>query len=495
MSHFDVAIVGNGILGMSTAYSLMIEDPNLKIAIIGPAFREGGATVAAGAMLNCFSEINKHTLKSKYTRSKFELARQSLKMWPTWLKIINTGLSPNHHVTHTPGTFVLLNSRAGKRESDNYLAIRDALKNNHERFEEVEPSEIPGINPVDDSRPLRALYLPEEGVVDPHRVLAALEIMLLRNANVDFVDDTAIEIILDKNKVVGIKTKMGETIRAPRVLLAAGAFSQPLIDRIPLIANRIPKVFSGPGCAVTLKMNDHQFQHAVRTPLRSGSCGIHILPDGKSAHTLYLGASSAVRFSPKDKAKARDAYYLLEHGMEQFNQDLRDAEIVTWKVGNRPITLDTFPLIGKTSVAGLWILTGTGRDGFLCSPLFGMSMAKEILGKSPLFRHEFQPERLPIETMSKAEVIEELADQYISVGYEHAMKLPKLCWSSDIKQMTFQYIKSRYDSLEVETGLAPDIFTMLHYVPEMIPVFKDYYKRIMAEHASPLPLAKVVGYH
>jgi len=493
MRQFDIAIVGNGILSLSTAYSLATEDPTLKIAIIGPMSRVGGATVAAGAMLNCFSEVNKHTLKSKPTQSKFELARRSLKMWPLWLSLMNLELDIKDQVDQKPGTFVLLNSRAGKRESDNYAAILEMLQLRQERFEEVDPSDIPGINPVDDSRPLRALYLPDEGMVDPNQLLAALEKILLRKG-VIFLDETVTNVITEKYKVLGVMTQSGCRIMAAQVLLAAGAFTQPLIDKIPVLANRIPKVFSGPGCALTLKMHNHQLQHIVRTPLRSGSCGIHMLPKGSSSDLLYLGASSAVRFSPKDKAKSRDVYYLLEHGMEQFNQDLRDAEIVEWKVGNRPIAFDAFPLIGRTSVVGLWMLTGTGRDGFLCSPLLGISMAKEMLGKPPLFKHGFQPERFPIETMSKREVIEELVDQYISVGYEHAMKLPKLCWSTDIRQMAFHYIKTMYDELEVDIGLAPDIFIMLHYVPEMIPVFKAYYQRIKAEYRGDVPFAKAVGY-
>ena len=39
----DISIVGNGILGLMTAYELTNRDPSLKVAVIGPANREGGA--------------------------------------------------------------------------------------------------------------------------------------------------------------------------------------------------------------------------------------------------------------------------------------------------------------------------------------------------------------------------------------------------------------------------------------------------------------------
>ena len=57
----DLSIVGNGILGLMTAFELTNKEPNLKIAVIGPADRKGGASQASGAMLGCFGEITDQT--------------------------------------------------------------------------------------------------------------------------------------------------------------------------------------------------------------------------------------------------------------------------------------------------------------------------------------------------------------------------------------------------------------------------------------------------
>ena len=43
LSTVDLSIVGNGILGLMTAFELTNKDPNLKIAVIGPSDRKGGA--------------------------------------------------------------------------------------------------------------------------------------------------------------------------------------------------------------------------------------------------------------------------------------------------------------------------------------------------------------------------------------------------------------------------------------------------------------------
>lgn len=492
MEIFDVLVVGNGVLGLSTAYALTLEDPHLKIAVIGPFKRKGGATLAAGAMLNCFAEIDKHTFQSKHTLNKFNIAKQALKMWPSWIEQINSKLNFAEKLTINPGTFVILNAKAGKREDENYRAILDALKLYQESYEEVECSDIPGINAIDTARPLRSLYLPNEGALSPKRLLAALEKVSLQNGNITFLDDCVTKILFDKNKIIGIQTKSMGSLKASQVILAAGAYSQTLIEQIPSLTNRIPKILAAPGCSLILKVDSHQFTSTVRTPVRSGSCGIHILPYDQKSQTLYMGATNTLRLFPKTKPKARDVYYLLEHAMEQFNQELHSARMVKWQVGNRPVTLDTFPLIGETSVEGLWILTGTYRDGLHDSPLLAMSLAKEILKKNPLFTHGFQPERFPIETMTKEQTAIEFVDQYVSWAFEHSMKLP-VTIGGDIRNLAYKRLESIYSELEIDIGLPIDVLVMLYWEPERIPLLKEYYQTVKKEFSA-TPYLKEIEY-
>jgi glycine oxidase len=480
---FDVLIIGNGILGTSTAYALALQDPTLRIAVVGPYPRLGGATVAAGAMLSCFAELDKFSFSSKYSLNKFTMARQSAKQWPSWLNQINATLALKDQVTINPGTFVLLNTKAGRREDENFSAISETLKYYKEPHEAVDPAKIPGIYPLDDARPLRALYLPNEGALNPYQLLAALEKASVQNGVV-FLDASVNKILLDKERAVGIETELGEILHASSILLAAGAFSQTLLEQIPFLENRIPKVMAGWGCSLILKPDSHQIKNVIRSPNRSGSCGIHMLPYGENSNLLYMGASNNVRFSPKMHPKGRDVYYLLERAIEQFHQDLHKAEIIQWQIGNRPVSFDTFPLIGSTSVNGLWLLTGTYRDGIQDSPLLASSIAREILGGTPLFEHAFKPERFPISIMSQEQSIEEFSDQYVSVGYEQGMRLPKLSWVSIIKEKGYMRAKFLYDALEIDIGLSPDVLFMLDQMPELIPSVKQHYQALQRNYSS-----------
>jgi protoporphyrinogen oxidase len=59
VSRYDVLIIGNGVVGLSTAYALATEEPTLNIGVIGPFDQLGAAIHASGAILGCFGEITK----------------------------------------------------------------------------------------------------------------------------------------------------------------------------------------------------------------------------------------------------------------------------------------------------------------------------------------------------------------------------------------------------------------------------------------------------
>ena len=125
---FDIIIVGNGILGLSTAYALTKKDSSLKICVIGPSQRIGGATTASGAMLNCFAELTTSSLSSKHGQAKFEMDVQALRMWESWLNQINDEQPEQGEIHIQQGTFVVLNSKSGWLDSHNYETIKKVLK-------------------------------------------------------------------------------------------------------------------------------------------------------------------------------------------------------------------------------------------------------------------------------------------------------------------------------------------------------------------------------
>ncbi|AIK96539.1 NAD(P)/FAD-dependent oxidoreductase [Candidatus Odyssella acanthamoebae] len=474
---YDIIIMGNGILGISTALSLALLDSSLEIGVIGPENREGGASVAAGAMLNAFAELTSTSLKSYAGQEKFNLSLQASKRWDSWIERINDFLEPASQVTYQKGTFLLLNSKSGVLDSENFYSILKALQEYKEPYEEINPAHIPGLYPLEDCRPLRSLYLPNEGSIDSGKFIRTLKDIASTHYKISFINEKVSSFNLEGHSIISVNTEKGETLSAKDFVLSMGSYSQKLIDTLPQLSRKIPRLLSGMGCSVVVNQDPHNIvKHVIRTPNRSGACGLHVMPQGQD---LYIGATNNVYCEPKTQHKVGFTHFLLECALEQINQNLHKSDMKTCHTGNRPATLDTFPLIGETSLKGLWLLTGTYRDGFHQSPFLGDALARKILGLPNELNSIFAPERSLIKNFTKEESIEEAVRHYMSGAYERSMKLPKAGWDEVLRDLISKRVNYIYDRLETDFGLSPDMIMMFEFsdnFEESLDYFKDYFQ-------------------
>lgn len=440
-----------------TALELVSRDSNLRIAVIGPQDGEGGASRAAGAMLNCFGEITSLTFRSTESRQKFDLARAALKRWPEFLERLN-GLLPNSsRLVNNTGTFVILNSRSGRIESENFDAMLAALQRFGERYDEVDPNAIDGLKPNQNQRPLRALYLANEGVIDARRFMDALRTVLAQR-QVLFFDKKAVRFVRDGSGYA-VELSGSERVCSSQCLLAAGVFTQDLLDPHPELWRRIPRLFAGVGVSMALSQDSAApVRQVIRTPNRAGACGLHVLP--LSDGSLYLGASNDVFMRPQTTPMAGVVHFLLECAMEQINPNLYRSTPILIRTGNRPTTADGFPLIGQTSWKGLFILSGTYRDGFHQSPVLAHIMADEIQGIKPAWEHSFHPERPLIRTLSRAESVRVYLDHLMAAYYEHGWEVARISNEDVFRKMAEDRVNTLCAELGIDHGLAPEILLM-----------------------------------
>lgn len=477
---YDLIIVGNGILAYALAFETAKINPRLKIAIIGPQDKIGSAAVSAGVMLNAFAEVTNTTLSSDAGRLKFDMAVQASKLWPTWVEEINSYLPPQKKLSRQEGTFIILNTKSGILDDENYNSILNALHQYQEPYQETNPKEIPGINPLESARPLKSIFLPREGSINSQHVLEALEYIVTTHFNVDIIDDSITRIFTTAYKVDFVETMQNGRFSTANIVLAAGAYSQLLIDQIPQIKNKIPLVMAGVGYSLLLKQHiASPIEYVVRTPNRSGACGLHVLP--RDANTLYVGATNNVHATPLQSINVGFIHFLIECVIEQINQDFYKSEIVGWYVGNRPATLDTFPLLGATSISGLWLLTGTYRDGFHQAPLLAKGLSKEMMGAEKTLPELFKPERPLIQTRTREESIEEFLLHFMAGTYEHGAKLPKFLQDNAYLEMVRHKVERWYETLEMPFNLSPDILLAINFDPfpeERLLSFKKYFAEI-----------------
>jgi glycine/D-amino acid oxidase-like deaminating enzyme len=460
MDQFDVVVVGSGAIALSVACWLHRLAPECSVARVGPTRDSGNASRAAGAMLGNYGEVSTAGMPHPALSAKLRMGNEATALWPEWLDGLAQHVEPALAPAIRRGTYIILNPRSGQLDDLNYAAIRSTLVHNAEPFEDVDPREIASLRPVESQRPLRALYLPKEGSVDSARVLNALDAALAHAPTHRQVDALATRLECDGNGRNRVRLSSGKTLHAKEVVLAGGASSQALIDTIPELAARVPRLFSGVGCSLLLE-NKAGFSAVIRTPNRAFACGLHTVT--RDDGTLYLGATNRIQIDPQFQPSVSDVAYLLQGASEQLNQRLRAAHILDIRVGNRPVTVDTFPLIGPTQCAGIHLATGTYRSGFHLAPVIGKQVACAVLKRTddpPL--SFFLPERPPISTFTRDQAIELATHHALAYAFERGFGPPvSQNWQEQFEAMTRDRVHKAYHSLEADFVPPPDFLDLI----------------------------------
>jgi len=474
MHMYDVVICGNGVLGMATARAIAMQDPLLRVAVVGPATRPGAASPAAGAMLGSFGEVTGPLLRTPSGRARFATGRRAAELWTSWLEGINADLDRDSQLDADLGTFLIRNSKSGTIEDENYVAIKQAVAEAGEPCEDIDANEVPGLNPVEDCRPSEALFLPREGSIDANRLMTTLARLIEQSRRQTMVDGTVAELDIRDGRLAGVRLADDTVITSPQVVLAMGVGTQAVLDRIPELAARIPRMFAGVGTSLLLEVKRATFPHVVRTPNRSFACGLHAVPRG--GH-LYCGATNNLSIEPRLATSPGQMTFLLDCVLDQLDQGLFTASLVRWSAGNRPVTVDTCPLIGPTSVDGLWLLTGTYRDGLFLSPLLSQHLARRLCGKPGLIGDEFLPERKPISVYTQEEARADAVRHFLAMSSEHGMRLPRTGWHLMLPRFYQQMVDQVYDSLADQEFVLPPEFVGIAGVGKPS-YFLDYFAQV-----------------
>ncbi|QIB48399.1 NAD(P)/FAD-dependent oxidoreductase [Streptomyces aureoverticillatus] len=484
----DVVVVGNGIIGLSTAFELSQRAADLRISVIGPPAREGAASVAAGAMLNCFGEATVSTLGDPASIAKFAVTRAALDAWPAWLdKLCDAADGTRARRSMRQGTFIVLGAGAAESTISNFHAIRSALATYDEPFEEVVPAEIKGMAPEVNSRPVRALHLPREGAIDAREVLALLE-RALTTRGVDVIPGTVEQLVISDGRVHGVRLADGETMSAPTVVVAAGSLTQRFIEQLP--PGAVPLMLHGTGLGVLTQRHDAPgfgFGQVVRTPNQSGACGLHLVPLDDLGHE-YIGGTNLPSFLPSAGPSIGVSFNLLRRACEDFDHRLGYSRIHRWLVGRRPVTLDGFPLLGAApSCRGLVFATGTYRDGFHSSPVIAAHLADVVLERAvahPYFDH-FVPERPPIERTSVAAAIDEFVvhenDDAVMLG----IRLPYCVDPESISGHYRRTAEDVYSRMAEPIALLPEILNAVNNEPsECLRLLNPYLRAVRERYGA-----------
>ncbi|MEO8644752.1 FAD-dependent oxidoreductase [Pseudomonas sp.] len=472
---YDVIVVGAGAVGGSIAYELSTR--GLKVCRVGEINRTNAASMAAGAMNGCFGEITNGLLASEFGRLKLNMDLQAQRLWSSWAERLAVSTGNSESLFTAIGTHILLNT-AGMQEVDsvNYDIIQRILQDCGEPFEVIDPLKMEWLRPNQLVRPLRGLYISNEHAVNAHLLLEKLDAALVAEGGV-IRDENAKRVLAENGVATGIELSSGEVLRARKVVVAAGVQSLDLLSGFHELVKKIPPLFSGYGVSILVKMPDGTElpNSVIRTPNRAFACGLHCVPRGDGV--LYLGATNIISERPKHRALISDVQFLLDCAVDQLSLDLHDAEIISIQVGNRPIPADGFPLIGECGIEGLWLATGTYRDGLHQSPLLAGYIADCLTNveTTDLDLSPFKPVRPPLTGVARDHTVRETVQQMFATGYEYRWDI-KPYWFPLLDEGLSRSYENLISNLHPSFTPPPELVAFSHLYESIRIKLFEYYK-------------------
>ena len=470
-------VVGNGIIAQSIAFKLSKRiQPADSIIAIGPRDRVGSATMAAAAMLNSFAELDAHSLRSEIDLYHFELSHRATHFWPQFERELIDAAGDDlpqgcqKCEIHTggcfsKGTYIVNNTASDDIDDQNFDAIVRGLQDFSEQFDFVDPKSIPNYQPAQKKRATRAIYIHNEGWLNPRMVLEKLDAILNRHPQITVRNAKAKRLIKSGASISAIELDDGERIEGDMFLLANGASAREVLKDSDLGLD-IQPVFYGVGVSMEIKSPGHPHEKAIRTPNRGGACGVYTVPyflgpDQPNDHIL-VGASNFIAPEPFYHGRVVSVAHLLENAMQEINGHFFDAQLVRVNVGWRPTTQDTYPLLGKTSLDNLVIATGTKRDGFHLSPVISDMISAIMLGDEVDERLQcFAPERAVIRDLSRADAIEIGTASLMSQHYQHGYQPSGIRMDEMVKDTFRKDVEALHDQVgAIDWGIPPEMLNM-----------------------------------
>lgn len=348
MSQADCIIVGSGIAGLATALRLRQSGLDVLLVERGAVGKE--ASWAGGGIV-C------PLYGWRYPEPVMRLAARGMQTYPSFIESLSE-LSDIDPEFHPSGMLILDPFEQGEQPAE----LLDWAKRQNLTAEISSAAEH--FPHLDDRK---ALWLPDVHNTRNPRLLQALNQAAIR-MGVRIAEQTTVQQILTEHeRVVGIETTSG-TMRAPRVLVAAGAWSGSLAPGLSPAS-----VFPVRGQMLRF---DHSPANGLPTILMED--GVYLIPrrDG----SVVVG--STVEHAGFDKHTTEEAIRHLHAKAIALWPNLAHAPISHQWSGLRPGTTDELPYLGAhPEISGLFVSTGFYRNGLAMGPAVAEIMADLILSR------------------------------------------------------------------------------------------------------------------
>ena len=364
-NHYDVIIIGGGIMGSATAYYLKKFDPALQVAVIEPdsTYEKASTPLSDG---NTRIQFN---IKENIQMSMYGL--EVLKTFAVDMEV--NGVRPDPAFRQQGNLFVL--DEASAAESHEGWELQVSLGNT---VHWLTPEDVQAHYPLYNLKDCTAgTFGPLDGTMLP---MAVLDAYRKKNGQlgVTYVHGRAVDVLRQADRVQGVKLDSGETLTGPLVMNAAGAWAAEVAKTAGVDLPVLPTKRE----VTIVETNARPEKVLPALFLPSGLYVIHegqgMFMVGKSFKDDYTGTDD-FRWE-REKFEERVWPELVEY-LPEFD---RLKVMRGWAGLYEVNTLDGNAILGEwPDLQGFYLANGFSGHGFQQGHAVGRYTAELMLGKTP----------------------------------------------------------------------------------------------------------------
>jgi glycine oxidase len=345
----DVIVIGGGVIGLSIARELT---PRKSVLLLDRGSTGMGTSWAAAGMLSPLSEADADG-------PFFQLCSRSFEMYEGFVQSLaqETGIDCGY--SDNEGVLTLATSEEGETA----LQRREAWQQKAGfEVQLLSGDEVRSIEPLVTAPVRKALFTPKERSVAPRRLVNALRESCL-SRGVDIHTGMMVDSISEG------AVRVGHTrFEAASIVVASGVWSCEVKGLDPGIPVQPRK-----GQILSLRVSSRPFKRIIRCQRT------YFVPRGDTE--IIVGATEENAGFDMSVTPAGIGQLLNE--AQTISSDVGAYPIVEMWTGLRPATPDRMPILGPSSIPGVYYATGHYRNGILLAPVTASVVVDLIENRKP----------------------------------------------------------------------------------------------------------------
>jgi len=234
----DVAIIGGGYTGLTTAREVMKDSPGSKVAVLEGQYIGFGASGRNGGFNMSLFGLEPETTVLRWGKKRTHEAHDYMTRAIEYVRQLVSETNIDSDYEHT-GMLRVAYAPAQVKRLRNTMKLLNSFDKTGQRYQFLEKSHLRDRVNTDTFQ--AAIFEPDTGILNPLKHVRALK-GLAETAGAKIYENTAVTHIERQGNIISLKTKLG-TVRCKKLVIAANAWSSQ-IKGLPRIRSRQTPVWT-----------------------------------------------------------------------------------------------------------------------------------------------------------------------------------------------------------------------------------------------------------